>query len=344
VTRTYRAHAGLLVLLAVVLAGCAVTPSEVPLSVISTISAAPSAAVTAPGSTAIPNGSLAGSAPAATPRATPQATPGPTPGAASVPDFSHVYLIVMENEERSSIIGNPAAPYINHLAGQYGLATSYTAIGHPSQPNYIALASGSTDGVTDDGVHDLSVRSIFDQVDASGRTWQVAAQNDRPGCYTPATAGAGQDGPGTYARKHNPAISFVSISRNPARCARITDFHGFDPAAASFTWIVPNMCNSMHDCSIGTGDAWLSSFLPRILASSAYHEGGLILLTWDEGSTNAGGGGRVATIVISPLARTGFTSAVAHDHYSLLRTIEDAWGLPCLAQACAANDLREFFR
>jgi len=309
-TRTYRAHVGRLAMLGIVLAGCAVTPSE-----------APSSAIGSPAA----------------------ATLRPTPGGASLPEFSHVYLIVLENEERSSIIGNPAAPYINSLAGRYGLATNYTAIGHPSQPNYIALASGSTDGVTDDGNHDISARSIFDQLDGSGRTWRVAAQNDRPGCNASATASAGQDGPGTYARKHNPAISFTSISRDPTRCSRITDLHAFDPAAANFTWIVPNLCNTMHDCPIATGDAWLASFLPGILGSSAYKQAGLVLITFDEGTTNIGGGGQVATLVISPLAKTGFVSAVAHDHYSLLRTIQAAWGLPCLAQSCNANDLGEFF-
>ncbi len=274
---------------------------------------------------------------------TPTGPPGASP-AGGIPDFSHIYLIVLENKEGSAVLGNARAPYLNRLARTYGLAANYDAIAHPSQPNYLALASGSTDGVSDDGVHDLGVASIFDQIEASGRTWQVAAQDDRTGCYTGASASGGQDGSGTYARKHNPAISFTSISRNPVRCARITDFRHFDPAAASFTWIVPNLCNTMHDCPVATGDAWLASFLPSILASPAYLQGGLVLLTFDEGSTNLGGGGRVATIVISPLARAGFSSAVQHDHYSLLRTIEDAWRLPCLAHACTANDLGEFFR
>jgi len=276
------------------------------------------------------------------------ASASPAPGSASptatIPDFSHVYLIVMENEERRSIIGNPAAPYINQLAATYGQATNYTAISHPSEPNYIALAAGSTAGVINDGNYDLADANVFDQIEASGRTWQVAAQNYPGGCYTRATASGGADGPGTYVRKHNPALSFTSISRNPARCARIGDFHGFDPAGASFTWIEPNLCNTMHDCSIRTGDAWLASFLPTILASSAYQQGGLILLTFDEGGTNIRGGGQVATIVISPLARAGFVSNTAHDHYSLLRTIQVAWSLPCLAHSCQANTLAEFFK
>ena len=309
-----------------VLAGCAVAPA--PAGSPTPVPGTPAA--TRSGSPTI---TPAGSA----------STPGRSP-AVGIPDFGHIFVIVMENEESRSIIGNAAAPYLNSLARSYGLATNDTAIGHPSEPNYIALVAGSPSGVTDDGNHDLAAPNLFDQVEASGRTWQVAAQNYPGGCYLRSSASGGPDGPGTYVRKHNPAISFVSISRDPARCARIGNFHGFDPAGASFSWIEPNLCNTMHDCSIGTGDAWLASFLPAILASAAYRQDGLVLLTFDEGSTSIGGGGKVATIVISPLGRAGFVSNVAHDHYSLLRTIQVAWGLPCLAHSCQANDLVEFFR
>ena len=306
----------------------------------------PVGSLVAPTASVSPGSSLSASA-GPTITEVPSSAPGsnaPASPTSRLPDFSHIYLIVLENKEDTAVVGSPQAPYLNGLARTYGLATNYHAIGHPSQPNYLVLASGTTGGVHDDGNHDLGQPSIFDQIDASGRTWQVAAQNDRLGCYTGATASGGPDGPGTYARKHNPAISFSAISANPTRCARISNFSRFDPAGASFTWIVPNLCNTMHDCSIATGDAWLASFLPSILASPAYLEGGLILLTFDEGTTSAGGGGRVATIVISPLGRGAFTSDVAHDHDSLLRTIEDAWGLPCLAGACSANDMAEFFR
>ena len=283
--------------------------------------------------------------PKPTPTPTPIATPTPTPTAtpAALPNFGHVFVIVMENEEYSSIIGNGSAPYINGLANAYGLATNYNAVGKPSQPNYFALWSGSTQGVTDNLNHDFtSGTTLADQIETAGRSWHVAAQNVPLGCYTGATASGGEDGTGNYARKHEPAISWTSVSGNASRCARITDFSHFDPTLGNFWFIVPNMCNSMHDCSIATGDAFLSAFMPSILNSPAMADG-VIFLTWDEGSTTIGGGGKVVTIVISPLGRTAFTSATAHTHYSLLHTIETAWGMPCLASACTANDLREFF-
>jgi hypothetical protein len=304
----------------------------------------------APGTaSASPGGSEAALSLLPTAGATPTLTAGPAPSpspapAPTLPALGHVFLIVMENKEAGSIIGSGQAPYINSLAARYGLATNYVAVAHPSEPNYLALWSGSTQGVTDDAVHDFSTgRTLADQLEAHGRAWHVAAQNVPLGCYTGATASGGEDGPGTYARKHEPAVSWRSVSGSRDRCARITDFSHFDPNLGDLWLIVPNLCNDMHDCSIATGDRFLRSFLPTILRSAAFADG-VVFLTFDEGTSGAGGGGKVATLVISPLAKPRFTSAVRHTHYSLLRTIEAAWGLPCLANACAANDLREFFR
>jgi hypothetical protein len=263
--------------------------------------------------------------------------------AAAVPSFRHVYLIVMENRESRSIVGNPAAPYINSLIARYGLATNYHAVAHPSEPNYLALFSGSTQGVTDDAVHQLARRNLVDQLEAAGKTWRVFAQNLPSGCFSGAVAHGGRDGTGTYARKHEPAISFKSIYSRPIRCAKIRDFTAFDPAAANFELIVPNLCNDMHDCSTAHGDTFLRSFMPKILGSPAM-KGSVIFLTWDEGTSALGGGGKVATIVIGPTVAKGYRSATPHSHYSLVRTIESAWGLGCLNRTCFANTLSEFFR
>lgn len=260
-----------------------------------------------------------------------------------MPDFRHVFLLVMENREYGSIVGDSSAPYINSLIVRYGLATAYTAVAHPSEPNYLALFSGSTQGVTDDAVHDLGGTNLADQLEAHGRTWRVFAQNVPQGCSTGAAAAGGADGSGTYARKHEPAISFSDIRTNAARCGQITDFSHFDPSAADFELIVPNMCNDMHDCPVSSGDTFLRSFVPRIIDSPAFADS-VLFITWDEGSTDIGGGGHVATIVVSPLVAAGTVSTIPHSHYSLLRTIEDAWGFDCLGHACAADDLAEFFR
>jgi len=102
------------------------------------------------------------------------------------------------------------------------------------------------------------------------------------------------------------------------------------------------MCNDKHDCPVSTGDDFLRSFVPRITDSEAFADS-VLFITWDEGTGGAGGGGHVATIVVSPLVPAGFTSSVPYTHYSLLRTIEAAWDLGCLRHSCPANDMREFF-
>jgi acid phosphatase len=110
------------------------------------------------------------------------------------------------------------------------------------------------------------------------------------------------------------------------------------------------MCDDMHDCSISTGDTWLSKNVPQILTSSAFLNGGVLFLVWDEGSTNLGcctyaSGGNIAMLVISSSATPGFTSSVAQDHYSFVRTVEDAWGMPELNNAsCSCNPaMSEYF-
>jgi phosphatidylinositol-3-phosphatase len=265
-----------------------------------------------------------------------------TPESAAVPAFRHVYVIVLENKEYGSIVGNPAARYLNRLNARYASLTQMYAETHPSEPNYFALFSGSTQGATDDGTYTLAGANLVDQLIAHGKTWRVFAQNVPPGCYTGSSASGGEDGSGAYARKHEPAISFQDISGNPSRCAHITDFLHFSPAAADFELIIPNLCNDMHDCSVGAGDAFLAGFVPRIIDSPAFASS-VLFITFDEGASDAHGGGHIATLVVSPLVRAGSRDAALSNHFTLLRTIEDAWGLGCLHQTCSTAALRGLF-
>lgn len=264
------------------------------------------------------------------------------PGLDGMPGFDHVYVIVLENKEYGSVIGEPSAPYLDSLAATYGLATNYDAVTH-GIADYFALLSGSTHGITDEGVYDLSGTNLLDQLEQHGLTWKVFAENVPPDCYLGVQASGGEDGPGMYVRRHEPAIDFRDVSGDPSRCVNITDLTHFDPAAANFELIIPNACHDMEGCSIATGDRWLGSFVPRITSSPAFRRS-VLFITFDEGRTNAGGGGHVATIVVSPLGKGHFTSAEPLDHYSLLRTIEDAWRLGCLGKACSTDDMQTFFR
>lgn len=263
----------------------------------------------------------------------------------SRPWFDHAYLIVLENHGSDQIVGDTAdAPFINRLIKGYGLATDYEAVAHPSTPDYFTLLAGSTFGIHDDARHDISAPSLFDQLEAHGRTWHVYAQDYPGNCFTGMSATGGPDlGPaGQYVRRHDPAISFTAISHDPRRCANITSMASFDPAAADFEMIVPNDTNNMHDGTIRQADDWLASIVPRIMAAPDFSNS-VLFITWDEGDGNQGGGGKVPMIVVRPGLRPGFTSPTLHTHRAFLRTIEDAWGLGCLAGACQASPMSEFF-
>jgi hypothetical protein len=252
----------------------------------------------------------------------------------------HVWLLVLENHSYNQIMRRNDAPNLKSLANHYGLATDMHAVARPSQPNYLALISSSTHGVTDNNPHDLEAPTLLDQLDAAGLDWRVNAENVPEGCFTGATASGGADGSGTYARKHEPAISFTAVSGNPARCARIRNLSAFDPSAAAFTLIVPNLCHDMHDCSVGDADRWLGTFLPRITESREFQEGGLLLITFDE-SHGDDDTQHIPMIYAAPYVAAGSQATERATHYSLLRTIEQAFGLPCLAQACDAQPMAE---
>ena len=268
----------------------------------------------------------------------------------TVPTLDHVVVIVMENLAYNQIIGSSSAPYIHGLAQNAGLATNYYAITHPSLPNYLALTAGSTFGISSDCTTCwVSATNLADQIETSGRSWKAYLEGMPSACFV------GDSYP--YMQKHNPWIYYNDIRTNAARCSgHVVPYTqlGADLASGSvpnYVWITPDMCNDMHDCSIATGDTWLSQQVPAILNSTAFRNGGVLFITWDEGSTNAGcctnaAGGRVATLVISPLGRTAFQSSSPETHYSLLRTIEDSWNLPRLGGAgCACTvAMREYFR
>jgi hypothetical protein len=266
-----------------------------------------------------------------------------SPSAPQIPAFSNVWIIVLENTDYARVVGGKDMPYLNGLIDRYGLAESYFGVARPSQPNYLALFSGSTQGVRDNDAHDIHAPTVADQIEASGRTWREYAENVPSGCFTGDGAKDGRDGSGAYRRKHAPAISFTSISGDPERCAFIQDFTAFSPGDADYALIIPNMCHDAHDCPLRQADAWLADHVPPILESEGFRSGGMLVVTFDEDAGDDPSGGHVATVVASPLVAAGTRSSVRYDHYSLLRTIQASWGLDCLAESCKAAPMADLF-
>ena len=282
---------------------------------------------------------------AAAPLAASAQSSAPT-ATSAVPSFSHIFVIVLENHEYGDVVGNPQLPYLNDLATQYGLATASYGVSHPSLPNYLALTGGDTFGVTSDCT-DCFVNSpnLVDQLETAGKSWKAYMDGMPSPCFL-----GNQD---QYAQKHNPFLYYDDVRTNPARCAKIapfTDFAGDLKATTvpDFAWITPDQCNDMHSCPAAQGDAWLKTWVPQILASPAWKDGGALFITFDEGTSDAGccgssGGGHIATLVISPLGIPGTKSDTPVEHYGLLRTIEESWRMPYLGAAATAAPLTGFF-
>jgi len=249
---------------------------------------------------------------------------------------SHVVVVVMENKEAPEVIGSSAAPYETALAHSYGYASASFAVTHPSLPNYLALTSGSTAGITSDCTScQVGGRNLVDQLEAAHVSWRAYLE-DYPGhCFT----GAGSGG---YARKHDPFVYYDDVIGSPARCAHLV---GFGALASylrgghlpTFAWITPNLCDDTHDCGVGVGDAFLARTVPALLRELG--PAGFLVITWDEGTSDAGccggaaAGGHIATIVAGPGARRGVGDPQPVDHFGVLATIEDALGLPRLGAA-----------
>jgi phosphatidylinositol-3-phosphatase len=290
--------------------------------------------------------------------------------------FRHVFVIMMENTGFDSLIGNPNAPFINYLAAAQGLATNYFGVTHPSQPNYIAATSGSTNGVPNDNDITIDVPNIVDQLEAHGKTWKGYMQSFSL-CVTPLDHACGNQ---LYERKHNPFVSYQDVQSSASRLVNIVDFSQFATDLANntvpdYSWISPDQCHDMHgrggggasdpcDFSqvqglIATGDLFLTQTVSAIVNSHAWRGNSVIFITWDESDfTGSGpfgfgdtsgccdanpGGGHVVTLVISREAPFAHSSGRAYNHYSMMATIEDSWHLGCLAFTCDKKNVKPMF-
>jgi acid phosphatase len=259
-----------------------------------------------------------------------------------VPHFTHIVVILFENKSYDDVIGSAAAPTFNRLARTGALLTRYYAVAHPSLPNYLALVSGSTHGVTTDCTTcSVRARNLVDLLEAGRRSWKVYAEGLPRSGFTGAQSGR-------YVKKHNPFLYFPDVATNRRRRQRIVPLSQLrsDLAARrlpSFSLVVPDLCHDMHDCPVATGDGWLRGVLPALLGSGRLASG-VVFVAFDEGpfSDTAGGGGHIPVLAVGPTVRPGAKSAALLSHYNLLRTIEDALG-PATAGALGfgADDHRD---
>jgi hypothetical protein len=262
--------------------------------------------------------------------------------ATALPRLDRVAVVVFENKEFEQVVGNADAPTLASLARRYALLANYRGVAHPSLPNYLALVSGSTHGITSDCTTcQVNAPNLADTLERAGKTWKTYAEGLPRVGFTGAWAGR-------YAKKHNPFLYFADVASRPQRLRRIVPLGTFRRDLATgrlpdFSLVVPDLCHDMHDCSVATGDAWLGRFLRPLLQSPAL-EHGVVFIVFDEGTSSQGGGGHVPALVLGPLVRPGSRTSTRLNHYGLLRTIESAWGLPLLGHSHGARPITGIWR
>jgi acid phosphatase len=237
-----------------------------------------------------------------------------------------VFLIVMENHTPEEAL---TGPFTASLAAKYRVAAKYSAITHPSVPNYLALTSGQTWGVQDDSYHALPKTDLGDQLTTAGITWRAYMEGltDR-GCL---------DSPVPYDPGHNPFAFYGG--RCPTNVVPLTSLSGdLAQSAPLFSWISPDDCHNGHSCGVLVGDDWLRETVTLIMRSDAWSAGGVLFITWDE--DDGSGDNRVLTLVVAP-GMSPLSSNQPYNHYSLLATIEDLLGVGRLGEAAGAQSMQD---
>jgi phospholipase C len=270
------------------------------------------------------------------------------------PQFGHVFLIVEENADYSSVVGNTAMPYLNSLISQNALAANYFANTHPSIGNYFMLTTGQIITNNDQFSGTVTNDNVVRELVAAGKTWHSYAESLPAPGYT-----GGDVYP--YLKQHNPFAYFSDVTGNPAQAANLVPFSQFSADLANgslpqYSFIVPDAEHDAHDCADGgsactendklaAADSWLQSNIAPLLASSTFQNDGLLIVTFDESaSDNTNGGGHVATVIVSSKAKKGFQSSTLDQHQNTLKLSLEALGVKAFPGAAAsAASMGELF-
>ncbi|PWI41647.1 alkaline phosphatase family protein [Streptomyces sp. ICBB 8177] len=251
----------------------------------------------------------------------------------TVPTPSHVVVVMEENHSYSDIIGNTSqAPYFNSLASQGALLTSSFAVTHPSEPNYMALFSGSTYGLTADScpVNEGSAANLGSELLAAGRTFKGYSEG------LPKT-GSTSCSSGSYARKHSPWINFSNVPSSDS--VPFSSFPTDYSTLPTLSFVIPNLDDDMHDGTINQADTWLNKNLSAY-ATWAKANNSLLIVTWDEDDYTEDN--QIPTIIVGDHVKTGHYSEDV-DHYDLLATLEQLYGLEPVGQSADATPITDIW-
>jgi len=269
-----------------------------------------------------------------------------TPSAGA--QFDHVFIVLEENNDYSSVTSS-SMPYLTGLAAQYGLATQYYANTHPSIGNYLDMTSGTV--LTNDDSYSgspFNVPNIFRSLIAAGKSWKGYAEDLPSTGFVDYT----QIEVGQFASRHFPPIYYTDVHDNPAQAQNVVPFTQFATDLANgtlpnYSFIVPNLCNDAHDCSLNTADSWLQQNIDPLVRSAFFQQNNcLLIITFDEaGGDNTNGGGQVYWVAVSPTkSKRGYVSTTLYQHQSTLRLMLKGLGVTSFpGDAATAPDMSEFF-
>jgi phosphatidylinositol-3-phosphatase len=258
---------------------------------------------------------------------------------AQVPQSDHVFLLMEENHSYEQVIGNPAMPYLNSLAKSYAVAANYDANSHYSIPNYFWITSGAYVTLNDGTTQKFNVNNVTRLLNSAGKTWKA---------YEESLPYSGYVGPstGNYQENHDPFSYFTDVV-NSSEKFNIVPFTKFSTDLSNnnlpnYTFIKPNGLHDGHNGTLSAADTWLKTNIAPLLATPMFQSGGdgILIITFDESYDSDcrpltscpslpenGGGGRVATLIVSPLVKTGYKSSVFYQHPSVLKTMLLALGI-----------------
>ena len=257
----------------------------------------------------------------------------PRAQAVALPRPSHVVIVIEENHSSTQIIGSSSAPYINSLAKQGALFTNAHGVTHPSEPNYLALFSGSTQGISDDSCpYTFSGPDLGGQLLSAGKTFKGYSESLPSTGYTSCSYN------GIYARKHNPWVNFSDVPAGDN--LPLTSFPTSYSNLPQVSIVVPNLQNDMHDGTVQQGDSWLKNHLDGYV-QWAKTNNSLLIVTWDE---NDGSFGNVIpTIFVGSMVKAGQYGENIN-HYNVLRTLEDMYGLPYAHNSASVSSIVDCWR
>ena len=263
-------------------------------------------------------------------------------GGGVLPQFGHAVIVVEENHDFLQA-DSVSMPYLHSLIVQYGLAVEYYANTHPSIGNYFMLTTGQIVTNSDSYSQTVTVDNNVRRLLAAGKTWKSYAEG------LPSVGYTGQKS-GKYARKHNPLSFFSDVVNDSDQVRRLVPFTQFAADLAGdtlphYSFVVPDLFNDAHDCSLQTADGWLQTNIAPLLASPSFQADGLLVIVFDESdSDDTNGGGRIIWTAISSKAKRGFTSNVLYQHENTLRLMAEGLGVTTFPGAAAtASNMGEFF-